>query len=130
MIVSARLSRLFALLALLASVASCSKDVENECPITIDTTETLLSTTHHGKKYYLVKRISGWQDKTEIIQLFDQAPKLGKCNEDLVPPIFEDSLEHDKALARITANLKTDTFQLFYDRRNSTIGKVTLEFED
>ncbi|GAA6168980.1 hypothetical protein NBRC116591_27910 [Sessilibacter corallicola] len=62
-----------------------------------------------------MKHISGWHEKTEIIQLFDQLPILNECNEDTIPPIFGDSIEIDKSLIQLSADIKNNIFELIYD---------------
>ncbi len=88
---------------------ACSKDseVKVECPLTVDTFTVLLTKQYEGKEYYLAKRISGWHEKTVIIQLFDRKPRLGECNEDLVKPIFEDSIDTEKPLEKMSVDLKS-----------------------
>lgn len=76
-----------------------------------------------------MKRISGWHDKTIIIQLFDQPPQLGACNEDLVLPVFEDSIEIDKPLLKIIANMKSNQYQLIYGEPSNQSASVVLVFE-
>jgi hypothetical protein len=126
-----KLAAVIALSVLLIPLVSCSKNpVDEGCPLTVDTTKVLLSTTHKGTRYFLVQRISGWHDKTEIIQLFDKEPKLGKCNEDLVKPVFEDSLERDKTLVKLTVSLKNKAFELSYGKSGASSATIALEFVD
>ncbi len=119
-------------LILLLGVLSCTQGDNNkeECPITIDSVTTLLTQTYNEREYYLVKRISGWHEKTEIIQLFDQLPILNKCNEDTIPPIFEDSIEIDKSLIQLSADIKNNIFELIYAESGDRDEGVILELID
>lgn len=116
-------------LILMLGLSSCIQDDNNEeeCPITIDSVMTLLTQTYNEREYYLVKRISGWHEKTEIIQLFDKPPILNRCNEDTIPPIFEDSIELDKPLIKLSADIKNDSFELIYADSDDRVERVVLE---
>lgn len=125
-----RLKKLTLCSSLIFSLCACSKDSEKiaECPPTIDTVEILLTKHHKDKEYYLVERISGWHDKTTIIQLFDKKPHFGECNEDLVKPIFEDSIELEKSLAKISIDLNNKQYKLVYGDLSHTKINIELEF--
>ncbi len=119
-------------LILMLGLSSCTQDDKNkeQCPITIDSVMTLLTQTYNEREYYLVKRISGWHEKTEIIQLFDQPPILNRCNEDTVPPIFEDSIELDKPLIKLSADIKNNFFELIYAESGGSTAEVILELRN
>lgn len=101
-------------LALVCLACSPKGEPQAQCPLTLDTVETLLTQVHEGKTYVVVKRIAGWHDKTVIIQLFDQSPRLGQCREDLVPPLFEDSIEQDQPLLKLKANIAKKDYTFIY----------------
>lgn len=124
-----RLTEVGSVILLSITLASCTQDDPElqECPITIDSVTVLLTQTHNGSDYYLVKRISGWHEKTEIIQLFNQKPELDRCNEDTVKPIFEDSIETDKNLKALKADLKNEEFELIYDNGQDYSENILLE---
>ena len=104
------------LIVLAFANAGCSKesDVYADCPAVLDTVQTLLTQEYKGKTYVLVKRIAGWHDKTEIIQLFNEPPRLNECNKDLVAPIFEDSIETNKPLIKLKVNISSNMFEFEY----------------
>lgn len=122
---------IFVCLVFLCLSSGCSKKdaAVVECPAILEQVEQLLTQNHQGKDFFLVKRISGWHDKTIIIQLFDQPPQLGACNEDLVLPVFEDSIEIDKPLLKIIANMKSNQYQLIYGESSNQSAPVVLVFE-
>jgi hypothetical protein len=111
---------------------SCSKNLDTtvECPPVVDTVTPILTKAHEGRRYYLVRRISGWHDKSVIIQLFDNEPKLGECNEDLVKPIFEDSIELEKPLVKLSVDVKGKDFKLVYGEVEHEESEVALEFRN
>lgn len=117
---------------LLGFVVGCkeSNKAVIECPPTINTVKTLLTQQQGKTEYYLVERVSGWHDKIVIIQLFDQKPQLGACNEDLIPPIFEDSIELDQPLIKLMADIKGGVFELVYGEPSSSAATVVLEIAD
>ncbi len=126
---SKRFKKIGLSLILMLGLSSCTQDDKNKegCPITIDSVKTLLTQTYNEHEYYLVKRISGWHEITEIIQLFDQPPILNRCNEDTIPPIFEDSIELDKPLIKLRAYIKNNSFELIYADSDDGVEGVVLE---
>lgn len=127
-----RLTKVSSAIVFSIALASCAQDDPElqECPITIDSVTVLLVQTHNGRDYYLVKRISGWHEKTEIIQLFNQKPELDRCNEDTIKPIFEDSIETDKNLIALKADLTAEEFQLIYDNVQDYSENILLDLKD
>ncbi|ARU59165.1 hypothetical protein OLMES_5181 [Oleiphilus messinensis] len=73
-------------------LTACS-DQRIDCPPVVDTTEIVATNSTLGTQYFLVRRISGWHDKTVIFQVFDGKPQLDACNQDLIVPLYEDSVE-------------------------------------
>lgn len=118
------------LLILALACLACSpkgEPLNSECPPILDTVETLLTQAYEGKNYVVVKRITGWHDKTVIIQLFDQSPRLGQCREDLVTPVFEDSIEQDKPLLKLKADIVNNDYSFVYGNDDATPAPFTLE---
>ncbi|GAB2189677.1 hypothetical protein MAH1_12850 [Sessilibacter sp. MAH1] len=126
------LAKVSSAIVFLIALASCAQDDPElqECPITIDSVTVLLMQTHNGRDYYLLKRISGWHEKTEIIQLYDQKPELDRCNKDTIKPIFEDSIEIDKNLIVLKADLATEEFELIYDNIKDDSENILLELKN
>ncbi|MFT7559105.1 MAG: hypothetical protein ACI93R_001009 [Flavobacteriales bacterium] len=106
---------------------TCSK---NSDTAVVDTVNLIVTNAHEGREYYMVRRISGWHDKSVIIQLFDSEPKLGECSEDLVKPIFEDSIELDKPLVNLSVDVKGNDFKLVCGEFQHTESEVVLEFRN
>jgi len=109
----------FFFLTLISTAISCSEQVdessaEAECAITVDSTSIVDTSVHNDKTWYLVLRISGWHDKTEIVQLFDKKPRLDHCNRDLVAPVIEDSIAHDLSIKSFRIDLKNKEFVIDY----------------
>lgn len=127
-----RLTKVSSAIIFSIALASCAQDDSElqKCPITIDSVSVLLTQTHNGRDYYLVKRISGWHEKTEIIQLYDRKPELDRCNENTIKPIFEDSIETDKSLIALKADLTTEKFELIYDNRQAYSEDILLDLKD
>jgi len=126
-VISVNKIRVFFLIQTLSVIAGCFSqgDGSSSCPPVLDTVKTLLEKTYAGNKYFLVERISGWHDKAIIIQLFDKPPVLGECNQDVVVPIFEDSIELNKPLVKLVADIAANEFTLIYGRQS---GSIALEF--
>lgn len=121
------LSHIILLLVLVITACSKKDEITKECPPTLDVVEQLLVQQHDGQELYLVRRISGWQDKTVIIQLFDKKPVLDSCNEDLVPPLFEDSIDTGRPLLKLNADISAHTFELIYGEPSIEQSVITLE---
>ncbi len=113
-------------------LTSCSDDADSNapCPLTVDTVKVLQTKELNGTKYFLVKRITGWHDKVIVVQLFDKQPELGPCNEDIVMPVFEDSIETDESSVTLRADIKNKEYKFVYADKPSLEHSITLEFEE
>ncbi len=106
----------FGCLILLLSIGSCSdRDAEvDACSITVDSVEIIDSKAIGNKSYYLVHRISGWQDKFEILELYDEKPIFDHCSKASVDPIDGDSLEMSKSISHVFLNIKERKLDIVY----------------
>lgn len=109
------LLRIVPLVVVSLVLISCEDSEDKACPLTIDTVEIVDTKMFEGKNYTLVHRITGWHDKVEVLQLFDQEPELDDCRRDLVKPIIEDSLENGLVLVGFSINLENNSFELLYE---------------
>jgi len=104
------------LLFLFVSVLSCSEqsgEVE-PCPITVDSVAMIDSMQVNGKTYYLIHRISGWSDKTEILELYDSKPEFDHCSKANINPLYGDSLELTQAVSHVYLNIKDQVLDIEY----------------
>jgi len=96
-------------------LVACGEDSDIEdCAAVIDTVSIIDKKTHNDKVYYLAKRITGWQDKSVIIQLFDHEPKNDRCHRSLIPPIIEDSLLPRTPVKSFEIDLENKIFIIEY----------------
>ena len=83
-----------------------------------------------GNSYYLVHRIAGWSDKTEILELYDKEPNFNLCSESDIKPIYGDSLEGSLYLAHVYLNIEEGKLNLIYsDIYADKNRKFKLEFK-
>lgn len=71
---------------------SCSKSDES-CAFTVDTVSIIDQKIISETTYYLVLKISGWHDKMEVIELYDQYPTFDFCAKSTTKPVYSDSLD-------------------------------------
>ncbi|MBL4827435.1 MAG: hypothetical protein JKY66_06935 [Spongiibacteraceae bacterium] len=100
--------------------ACCSEKTEDECPLTLDVVTTMETREYAGKLYTLVQRLTGWHEKTVVIQLFDKEPQLDACRRDLVKPVIEDSIESELPVVGFVINLKEGVFEIDYGKPGET----------
>ena len=112
---------------LLCLIASCNNQT-TECPLTLDQTSIIEQKVHNGTTYYLVERISGWHEKTFIIQLFDKKPEFDKCNENIIAPIIDDSVSTDLEIKSFLIDLESKQYEIEYGG-NSKSQIQTLKFK-
>lgn len=86
----------------------------SDCSISVDSVTTIDTKSVGTVNYYLVLRISGIHDKTEILELFDQQPQYNNCNENIIPPIVADSIESDMEISSFMIDLKDRHFMIYY----------------
>ena len=105
-------------------------DEDNSCSITIDSVNIIDSVSTKNKTYYLVYRISGWSDKTEILELYDKKPTFDHCSNSNIEPVFGDSLELTKIVSHVYLNLNQNNFEIKYKEGTPSItNSNTLKLE-
>lgn len=118
-------------LLLLNLIACSDKNSQNDlCPITVDSVAIIDTRKIENETYYLVHRISGWSDKTEILELHDSKPVFDNCSKSNIEPIYGDSLESEKAVNHVYLNLKDKTLVIEYkDASSSKTDNTQLKIE-
>ena len=96
------------------SACSDKASEAEECPITIDRVSILDHLQYEGRTYYLVYRISGWHDKTEILELHDGKPEFDRCSRSIFKPIYGDLLETDQTITHVYLNVKAGELDIQY----------------
>jgi hypothetical protein len=113
-------------------IISCSEqNIESEpCAITIDSVSIIDTRKVGDISYYLVHRISGWNDKTEILELYDSKPEFDHCSKANIKPIFGDSLELTLPVRHVFFNTKEKLLEIEYkEEREGKIDNSHLKIE-
>ncbi len=98
---------------------SCS-DSDESCAFIVDTVSIIDQRKIGGVTYYLVLRISGWHDKIEVIELYDEHPSFDFCAKSTTKPVYSDSLDtEDFQGARQMVS------HIYFDVKNK---RVTIEY--
>lgn len=94
------LVRFVLLLSFTAFLFACN-DVNKDCGVS-DVVQKLDERQVNGKTYFLVLRISGFQDKVEFLQLYDQMPEPGSgCTWGKRDPLDSLSLEENQRVKKV-----------------------------
>lgn len=93
-------------------LTSCSND--RNCQSAVDTVKIIDQKVIGNTEYYLVLRIAGWHDKTEIIELYDAKPSFDKCATSDIEPVYGDSLEMDKTVSHVFVDAGNNTLKIEY----------------
>lgn len=104
------------LLGLLLVGCSDSGVSSNNCEPIIDSVKIVDIKTVGNKTYYLVHRISGWHDKTEILQLFTTKPVFDRCNRNTTEPVFDDSIDSTMAISHIYLDVNMNNLEVLYKK--------------
>lgn len=107
---------LFLNICLLLGVISCSEQngTAEPCPITVDSVSIIDAMEICGETYYLVYRISGLNDKTEILELYNLKPTFDNCSRSNVEPLYGDSLDMLKTVSHVYLNVNDRFLELLY----------------
>lgn len=110
--------KLFLCIVFFIALTSCTdnsaeKDV---CPITVDSVAIIDSLEQGEATYYLVHRIAGWSDKTEILELYDRQPTFDNCSRSNIEPIYGDSLEMNQAVSHVYLNTEEGVLEIRYKK--------------
>lgn len=109
------LNRMVILIILLISISCTQQDSETQaCAITVDSVSIIDSMELKGVTYFLVYRVSGWSDKTEILELYDSKPIFDHCAISKIEPVDGDSLEMSKTISNVYLNTKDKTIDIVY----------------
>ena len=108
--------KLFCVFFLYISLTSCSEEASEvvPCSITVDSVSIIDSIQVSDKSYYLVYRVSGWNDKTEILELYDLKPEFDHCSKSNIEPLYGDSLELTQAVSHVYLNIKDKVLDIEY----------------
>ncbi len=101
---------------LFVSVLSCSEqstDIEL-CPVIVDSVSIIDTMETGGETYYLVYRVSGWNDKTEILELYNLKPVFDNCSRSNIEPLYADSLETAQTISHVYLNTNKNFLELIY----------------
>ena len=103
-------------LIVLLFIASCSEQGANQeaCAITVDSVSIIDSMELEATTYYLVHRISGWSDKTEILELYNSKPLFDHCSKSNVDPVYGDSLEMSQTISHVYLNKAEGRLDIVY----------------
>jgi len=82
--------------------------------MTVDTVNIIDEKVVGNNKYYLVLRISGWHDKSEIVELYNEKPSFDLCSISDVEPVYGDSLELDKTVTHLYLDVETKSLNIEY----------------
>ena len=108
--------KFFLIIYLYISIVACSdKGSEADpCPITVDSVSIIDSVKTGSITYYLVYRISGWSDKTEILELYNIKPVFDHCSRSNVEPLYGDSLEMEETVSHVYLDANNKLLEIVY----------------
>jgi hypothetical protein len=79
-----------------------------------DRVKVIDQATSQGKTYYLVLRVSGWHDKTEVVEVYDVLPSFDRCGKNKKAPIAGDSLETAQTVSRLYLDTRKGSLEIEY----------------
>jgi hypothetical protein len=101
--------RFFILIITVVITAACSDPSSNQC-ITVDALKEL----YKSDRYSVYQRISGFQDKSCIIEVYQGQPRFDRCSVPSTAPVFEDSIDTEGHIQSITYLIKDRSIQVEY----------------
>jgi hypothetical protein len=109
------INKLTIIVSLLILVSCSDQSVETEhCAITVDAVSIIDSIKLEDTTYFLVHRISGWSDKTEILELYNAKPIFDHCSRSNIEPVYGDSLEMSQTISHVYINKKDKMLDIVY----------------
>jgi len=100
--------------AVLSLRACWNADLEHRCPLTTDSVSIVDALSTNNTDYHLVLRISGWHDKVEILELYDQLPTFDQCRGSTTPMLYGESLELSQTVKQIYLVPQQQRFEIDY----------------
>lgn len=129
-------SKIFVTMFMMVLLMACSDSGSKPkvCDAPVDTVSIINELKVDTAVYYLVHRVTGWHDKSEIIELYDRKPTFNNCAKSDIEPVFGDSLDLDSTVSHIYLNLKTKQLNIKYvagkpGASHNTSLKLELEAE-
>jgi hypothetical protein len=97
-------------------VVSCTEteDKLDPCAMAVDTISIFDKKMLNSVTYYLVLRVSGWHDKSEILELYDAEPVFDHCAKSKIEPIYGDSLELTQTVSHVYLDVNSKSLKLEY----------------
>ena len=80
----------------------------------VDTVSVIDKRELNSVTYYLVLRVSGWSDKTEILELYDTEPVFDHCAKSSREPVYGDSLELTQTVSHVYLDASSKALNIEY----------------
>jgi hypothetical protein len=107
----------FLIYLMVFNLSACRESAETNadlCPMVIDTVSIIDKQNFGNETYYMVLRIAGWSDKTEIIEVYNAKPVFNHCAKSNIKPIFGDSLEMEQSVSHVYVDVPNNTLSIEY----------------
>lgn len=116
----------FILLLAVINISGCTPSEDN-C-LTIDQVTQLKKIKIDNKEHYLFLRISGWHDKIELFNLYDQKPVFDKCMNANIPPISDISVYPENGTAsKLLIENKILSLEYTKEKTSNSLENIAVE---
>jgi len=123
--------RSIVILIVIFLISSACTSQELDCEVTNgDVLKVVDQQSHNEIHYFLVHRISGFQDKVVSLELYDREPDFDKCNKSDYSTIFANSVDYDdRPITGLKVNITKQEFQVSYGDVGEKEGAIKLIFK-
>ena len=111
------ISYFFLIYLLVFNLSACRESAETSadlCPMVIDTISIIDKQNFGNETYYMVLRIAGWSDKTEVIEVYNAKPVFNHCAKSNIKPILGDSLEMEQTVSHVYVDVQNNSLSIEY----------------
>lgn len=119
------LARTLVLLGLIICFCTSCGQQEIECPVILDQVSIIDHQDLNSTSFYLVERISGWHEKSIIIELFDQKPEFDHCNENKIKPIIDELVSTELEIKSFSIDLEKRQYKIDYGAQSESIMQTS-----
>jgi len=103
-------------------LTSCSNGGDNseKCFLGVDQVHIIDSLTTKNTTYFLVHRLTGFQEKTEYLELYSNEPTFNdRCRYGDIEPVYGESLDESMVVKYVYLDTNHHTIEIVYYDENS-----------
>ena len=104
----------------LSLLTACSDDNPPDCGFTIDQVEQI----SEQQGFFFYRRVSGWSDKVESIEVYKEQPQFDRCHAPVTKPLLVDTPDSEDPIKSVTYSVTSNS--MTFEQTPTKIENITV----